>query len=291
MKYSIQSDNLESAETDLGFFETTWSKLQESFLNMFNKGVDMIPKLVVFFLIIIIGRIIAGILQKIVVKALKAVNLDGALEKMGMDVILNKIKPGLKASFIIGKVLFWLVMLAFLTAAADYMNLTFITSGVASFFAYLPVLLSAIILVFIGLYIADIVKNVVYTAANTIGVSGAKAIANIVYYLLAIVVVITGLGQAGMDTTMIETNLHLILGSVLLAFAFSYGFASREIVTNLLSSYYGKGKFKEGMKVKIKGVEGVIEKIDSISITINQGEKSTVFPSKNLIEEEIEIIN
>ncbi len=295
MNYFLQENSTPSAESakesDLSFLQETAAKLQESFSKMFDSAVNMIPKVIVFICILIVGRIIAGIIRKVILKALQTIHFDEMLTKAKMDVMLNKIKPGLKASLIIGKMLFWIIMLTFITAAAEYIGLNMITDGIAAFFAYLPTLFCAILLIFIGLYIAEMVKNVVYSAANSIGVSGAKAIANIVYYLLAIVVVITGLGQAGLETHLIETNLHLIIGSILLAFAISYGLASREVTTNLLSSYYGKGKFKPGMKIRIDGKEGVVERIDGVSITLNQGDSSIVLPAKQLIEKEIEILS
>ena len=293
MKFLIQEappGGQNSPNSELSFIQETAEKLQKSFSDMFNSAVEMIPKVIVFICILLVGKIIASIIRRVISRALKAIHFDSMLEKAGMEVMLNKIKPGLKASTIISKMLYWFVMLAFITAAADYIGFEMVTNGIEAFFAYLPQLLTAILFMFIGLYIAEMVKNVVYTAANSIGVSGAKAIANIVYYLLAIVVVITGLGQAGLETQLIETNLHLIIGSILLAFAISYGMASRDITANLLSSYYGKGKFKPGMKIRIKDQEGIIEKVDGISITLNQGEKSVVIPAKQLIENEIEIL-
>ena len=291
LKEDVISTVINSVGTQSSFLQETSMKLKDSFSKMFDSAVAMIPKLVVFICILIVGRVIAGVFKTILSKALKTMRFDEMLSKVGMDILLNKIKVGLKASLIICKIVFWCIMLTFITAAADYIGFEMVTEGIAAFFAYLPTLFAAILFIFIGLYIAEIVKNVVYTAANSIGVSGSKAIGNIVYYLLAIVVVITGLGQAGVETQLIETNLHLIIGSILLAFSISYGMGSREVTTNLLSSYYGKGKFKTGMRIRINGKEGTVERIDGVSITLNQGDKSVVIPAKQLIEQEIEILN
>ncbi|MGB0423326.1 MAG: hypothetical protein ACPGED_03340, partial [Flavobacteriales bacterium] len=128
-------------------------------------------------------------------------------------------------------------------------------------------------------------------AANSIGVSGAKAISNIVFYVLMVFVAVTALNQAGIDTGIVTSNLTLIIGSILLAFAISYGFASRSIVTNMLSSYYGKGKYHEGQKLQIGDVVGDVVKIDSLSITLKTNKGLEVLPSKLLIEEHITILS
>jgi small-conductance mechanosensitive channel len=112
-----------------------------------------------------------------------------------------------------------------------------------------------------------------------------------VYYVLFIFVVITALNQAGVDTGIITSNVTLILGSILLAFAISYGFASRNLVGNLLSSYYGKGKYQEGQTIRVGDVQGEIVKIDSISITLKTADSKVVLPSKMLVEGQVEILD
>ncbi|MFK7756720.1 MAG: hypothetical protein AB8B53_07295 [Flavobacteriales bacterium] len=275
----------------MNFFQELQNSLVNTFKSMAKTGAESIPRVLVFLLIILIGFLIAKLLRKLLVKSLEKLNFDQLIEKVNLDKILNKIKPGLSITKVLGNILYWLVNLAFITAAANYMGLLMVSVAIAVFFAYIPTLLVAIIILIIGLYICDIVKNIIYTAANSIGISGAKAIANVVYYLLAVMVVITALEQAGVDTSMIRTNIHLIIGAFLFAFAISYGFASRELVTNILSSYYGKGKFKEGMKVRINGEEGIIEKVDSISVTlVKESDERIVLPSRTLIEDKIEIL-
>lgn len=83
----------------------------------------------------------------------------------------------------------------------------------------------------------------------------------------------------------------VVLGGMLLAFCIAYGSAAREILTNILSSYHGKDRCKPGMRVRIGQNEGVIEKIDSISIYLRTGEKLVLLPTKQLVGERIEVLS
>lgn len=265
--------------------------LLDSFKTYLDKGVEYAPKVFLGLGVLIIGWIIAKILAAVAHRTLKAVKFDDLMAKVGMDKILGRIKPGLSLARILSKTLYWLLMLVFITAACDVWGLQMVTDGIGAFFEYLPTLLIALIIFVIGAYIADLIKNMVYTAANSIGVSGSKTIANIVYYVLFIFIAITALNQAGIDTDIITSNVTLILGAILLAFAISYGFAARNLVGNLLSSYYGKGKYHMGQKIRVGDVEGEIVKIDSISITLQTSDSKIVLPSKTLVEEKIEILD
>lgn len=100
---------------------------------------------------------------------------------------------------------------------------------------------------------------------------------------------ITSLNQAGVDTTLFTSNITLIIGGALLAFAIAYGFASRDILTNILASFYMREKYKVGSKIKINQIQGVIENSDTLSITIvTDDNRKLIIPIKKLISEEVE---
>ena len=264
--------------------------LENSFTS-FGEGIaNFVPVIISAIVVLLVGWIISKIIFKFVHRALIGMKFDQMTEKIQLDKLLNKIKPELSASLILAKVFYWLLMLLFITSAANVLGWEMLTDGISAFMAYLPTLWISLIIFIIGVYIADLVKNMVYTAADSIGVSGAKAIANIVYYLLFIFIAITALNQAGINTEIITSNLTIILASILLAFALSYGIASRHLVTNMLSSFYSKGKFKEGQLIRVGDVEGIIESIDSISVTIATKGGKVVMPSKILIEESVTIL-
>ncbi|MDG1261116.1 MAG: mechanosensitive ion channel [Flavobacteriales bacterium] len=269
---------------------TILDRLISSFIGFGEAILDYLPIIASASAVLLVGWILSKIIAGAILKSLKSIKFDAMMEKVNLDSLLNKIKPGLSASVVVSKLIYWILMLLFITSAANVLGWQMLTDGIASFMAYLPTLGIALIIFIIGVYIAELIKSMVYTAANSIGISGAKTIANIVYYLLFIFIAITALNQAGINTDIITSNLTIILGSVLLAFAISYGFASRHLVTNMLSSFYSKGKFREGQTVRVNDIEGEILSIDSISVTILTKTGKMVLPSKMLIEEQVLIL-
>jgi hypothetical protein len=264
----------------MGTLDHIKDSLSNSFA-MFGESIaNYVPLIISVLVVLLTGWLFSKLISKTIHRALIAIKFDELTEKIGVDKILSKIMPGLSAAFILSKVFYWMLMLMFFMSAANVLGWEMLTNGIAGFMGYLPTLGIALIIFVIGIFIADLIKNMIYTAANTIGVSGAKAIANIVYYILFIFIAITALNKAGIDTEVITSNIALILGSILLTFALAYGFAARNLVTNMLSSYYGKGK-----------TSGVIEKIYSISIALITAEGREVIPSKILVEEQVAILS
>ncbi|NQX90702.1 MAG: mechanosensitive ion channel [Flavobacteriales bacterium] len=272
-------------------FTNIKNALLRSFENFGNGIAEYVPIVISALVILLVGWIVAKLVSKTLHKALELIKLDHILAKVKLDKLLAKIKSGLSPAKILAKIVYYLLMLLFITSASEVLGWTMITEGITAFIGYLPTLGVALVIFVIGVYIAELIQNMVYTAANSIGVSGAKAISNIVYYVLMIFVAVTALNQAQIDTDIITSNITLIIGSILIAFAISYGFASRDIVTNMLSSYYGKGKYQEGQRVRIGEVEGVIQKIDSLSITLKTKDGQEVIPSRKMIESQITILD
>lgn len=272
----------------------TLNHIKDSLSNsftMFGESIaNYVPLVISALVVLLVGWLFSKLISKTILKALNAIKFDALVAKVGLDKMLGKIKQGLSASLVLSKVIYWMLMMMFFMSAANVLGWDMLTNGIASFMGYLPTLGIALIIFIVGIFIAELIQNMIYTAANSIGISGAKAIANIVYYILFIFIAITALNQAGIDTEIITSNVTLILGAILLAFALSYGFAARNLVSNMLSSYYGKGKFKEGQEIQIGETRGVVEKIDSISITLVTDRGREVIPSKILVEEQVTIL-
>ncbi|WP_306642281.1 mechanosensitive ion channel family protein [Sanyastnella coralliicola] len=272
----------------------TLDRIKEALMNSFasfGEGIaDYVPIVISALVVLLVGWIISKLFAGLIHKGLKSIKFDALIEKIGLDKMLSKIKKDLSGAYVLSRIFYWILMLLFITSAANVLGWQMLTDGIAAFMGYLPTLGISLIIFIIGVYVAELIKTMVYTAANSIGISGAKTIANIVYYLLFIFIAITALNQAGIDTDIITSNLTIILASVLLAFALSYGIASRHIVTNMLSSFYSKGKFREGQRIRMGEVEGTILTIDSVSVTIETADGNMVVPSKQLIEEQVLIL-
>jgi hypothetical protein len=196
-----------------------------------------------------------------------------------------------KVSAFLAGLVYVFVLLIFVVAAADAMHLTGVTNAISAFFAYLPTLFTALAIFLVGLWGGELVKGAVATMMDSVGLSGGRVLASVLFGIIVLFTSITALNMAGVDTTLITSNIVVVLGGMLLAFCIAYGFAAREILTNILSSYYGKDRFKPGMRVRIGQDEGVIEKIDSISVYIRTGEKLVLLPTKQLVGERIEVLS
>jgi small-conductance mechanosensitive channel len=155
---------------------------------------------------------------------------------------------------------------------------------------YVPLLISAAIVMAIGLFIADALRKMTLTTCQSLGIPSAKTIASFVFYFIVISVLMSALTQAKINTDFIKQNLSIVLGGLVAAFAIGYGLASRNMMANFLASLYSKDRFKIGDTISINGTTGTIENMDSTTLTLTTPDKKRVIvPLSKLTTETVEI--
>ncbi|WP_111706623.1 mechanosensitive ion channel family protein [Lutibacter citreus] len=273
MKLSIQLDQM-----NLSFAQDLW-----------NQFLGFMPKLLLGIGLIILALIILKVVNFILKKLLKVSNIDSLTTKLNDAELFGKSDYTVVPSKIILKFVKYFLILIFIVIASDMLGLKMVSEGIGSFIAYLPVLISALLIFVVGVYMASLIKNAIHDTFKSLELSGANLVGNIAFYAIVVVVSITALNQAEIETDIITNNLTLILGSVLIAFTIAFGLGARDIVTRLLFGFYSRKNFEVGQQIKTENFEGVIQQIDNICITIKTKEGTVVLPIKKFVDQDIEI--
>ncbi|MBK7871143.1 MAG: mechanosensitive ion channel [Saprospiraceae bacterium] len=249
----------------------------------------VIPNFFLALIVFLIGWIISKLVAKFVRKLLKTVGADKLAERLNEIEIIHKSKLKIVPSVLLSKILYYILLFIFIFAATDVLGMEAVSNLMGDLLNYLPNLISAFLVLVIGIFFADFIKNIVLTACNSLGIPAAGVIANIVFYFIFLNVAMITLSQAKIDTDFIQDNLSIILAGVVLAFAIGYGFASREMAANFLSSLYSKDRVKVGDVIGIEGVKGEIIEIDNASFTLKADDHTIIIPISKLTSAKIEI--
>ncbi len=266
---------------DSGLFQLVQSLLQDI--------VSFIPSLMGAIIVILIGWIVAKALRKLIKKALAAVGVDKIGEQIERIDIVRKSGISIKISGFLSSVVYYFMMLIFIVAGTDILGMPAISKLVSDLLNYVPNLIVAILVMGIGLLIADFLKNLVHTACKSVGIPAYGMIANIVFYFVLINVFILALSQAKIDTDFLKNNLSLILAGIIFAFALGYGIASKDLASNFLASFYLKNKFTIGEEITIQGIKGKIVEIDNNYVKVKTAKSTQLVPIIKLITESVEI--
>jgi len=261
-------------------------KLKETF----GEIISILPSLVGALVVLLLGWIFAKTIAKVLERILVAIQIDKLAEKINNIDIVEKSSIKIKPSLIIPKFFYYLIMLIVLALSAELMALNLITVQVNSLIEFLPDLVKAIGMLILGLVAANMVKGIVSTSLRSMGMSTGGMIGNFIFYFLFISVILMALKQIHFETKFITDNLTIVVGGVMAAFAIGYGYASRGVMANFLSSLYSKPKFRIGEVIKVKETKGTIIGMDNTAISLRTAENKRVFiPLYILSQEKVEV--
>jgi len=256
--------------------------------DLIRQFIATIPKLVGAIAILLIGYIIAKMVSKLVLKVLDAIQIDKVADKLHEIEIVDKAKVKIVPSKILSKLTYYILFLVFLIASADFLGMEVVSELISSIIAYLPKVLSAAFVLAIGIFIADMIKQGVRGACQSINMPAAGVVSSIVFYFVLINVLMMAMNQAEINTEFLKANLSLILGGIIFAFSLGYGLASKDMMSNILGGLYSKNKFEIGNEIKVKDVKGTIIAKDSSSITVQTQNSKVVIPMGVLSRESVE---
>ena len=174
-----------------------------------------------------------------------------------------------------GRVLFWMVLLFFVTAATEVMGLPVVSVWLSGIVLYLPRLLAAVLILFAGLlgghFLRDLITSTRIAYANALGRLGQVSVL-VVSALIAV-------DQAGLNVDFLTSVLLLVLGSGLLGSALTFALGARTTVANILASYYLQKTYRVGHRVRVGEFQGEILDITATSVLLETGEGRVSVPA------------
>ncbi len=176
----------------------------------FGNIAAFVPKLVLFLVILIVGYFVAKAIEKILSKVLTKVGFDKMVERGGLKKALEK--SSYDPSDILGKLVFYAIMLFVLSTAFGVFGSNPISDYLRAIIAYLPLVFVAIIIIVIAAAIAAAVKMLIQ---NTMGeLSYGKVLANVASVLILAFGVIAALDQLHIATNVVNAVLYATLAAM-----------------------------------------------------------------------------
>ena len=81
----------------------------------------------------------------------------------------------------------------------------------------------------------------------------------------------------------------MILGAFLLAFALGVGLGTREIIADIMRSFYTRKTYAVGDRIVIGKDEGTIKAIENNSLILKTKEGEFVIPIKDVVSQKVQI--
>lgn len=168
------------------------------------------PKVVVFLVILVVGWIIAKVLQRVVSMVLGKLHFDRVAERGMVGDALSRSQW--TASGLVAKIVYWAILLITLQMAFGVFGPNPISQMLTEIVNWLPMAIVAILLIVIASAVAKAVKDLISAALG--GTSYGKIVANIAAIFIIALGAIAALNQMGIATTVTEPVLITALATI-----------------------------------------------------------------------------
>ncbi len=216
--------------------------VSESLIGFFNNLSASLPNIIGALLILIIGWVLAKVIKWAAKKLLKVTRFDNLADRLGVGSFLAKGGFKSSASGILASLVYWTIMLAVLNAVFNKLGLEVVSEMLNRIILFIPKIIVACILLVIGMYLADFVKNLVIgslkggnmmpSKANRFG---TYAYGGVMFFVFCFALTFLGIG-----TEIIITVVQMVLGGLALGVALAFGLGGKDWAKGIVEKYFPK---------------------------------------------------
>ncbi|MBI3366779.1 hypothetical protein HY041_04095 [Candidatus Roizmanbacteria bacterium] len=203
-----------------------------------NKFVTFFPSLVSGLFIIIVGFLLGGLIKKILLSLFSFIRLDSLFEKTKL-IEKKEVKVWEE---ILTEVLRWTIVVLFLIPSFEVWGLSRATVVLNQFLFYLPNVIVAVIIAFVGLVTSNLGADLVKSSAKTVRSTSAIALSVFTKWLILFFTVLVVLNQLGVAQDLIRILFTGIVVMIALAGGLAFGLGGQTVAKEMLEEL--RNKFK-----------------------------------------------
>lgn len=227
---------------------STISSWQEAVLiagsNILTQFFGFIPKFLGALIIFLLGLFLAKWSKVIIVKVLSAIKLDKLIHHSGLEPYLERADVRIKAEVIVGEIVKWLIIAVFCIAGINVLGLTTVSMVLNGILSYIPKIVSAVLILTIGVLLAGLVESLIKGAVNQVDPKTSRTLSKIASYLVVIVASLAAINELGIAQALINTLIIGVVATLSLGVGLALGLGAKDLVSQMLLDWYNRSKKK-----------------------------------------------
>jgi small-conductance mechanosensitive channel len=187
---------------------------------MLTTIVDAIPGILGATLVLVVSYVIARLVSNLVEELLTGIGFDSIPGKLGLTWSVAN-----SPSKFVGYLVLLAIMLLSATSAAELLGSEFLVNALGTFVDFFWKVVIAVLIFAIGLYFANLAKNMIMKT----GSDQAGSIARLAQVAVIVFAASMALRELGLANDIINLAFGITLGAIGLAAALAFGLGSREV--------------------------------------------------------------
>lgn len=207
--------------------------LEQSMQRVITRVATLLPGIVAFVITVVIFVIIAWLLAMLVRRILLAVRFD---ERMGSGTsAIAEWSPQHTPTLLAVRVIFWFFLIIGVLIGVSAFQAASNESGVSQvIFLYLPRVVGAAILLFVGTVLARFLSRSVLIGAVNMNLQYARLLGAGVKWLILVLTAAMVLDHLAIGGLIVDLAFGILFGGIVLALSLAVGLGSRDLVSRSL---------------------------------------------------------
>lgn len=261
------------------------ASLAESVQRVAQQILDYLPLVLGAAVLLIVGWWVARLLRYATGQITEK-TLARLARTRPLDTRVQQPRSYIAAPTVASRIVFWVVLLFFVLAAAEVLDLEVLSGLLTVVTAYVPRLLAGLLILFLGLWFAEVTRAVLMRTSARIGIEQSEVTGRLGQILVLLIVFSVAIGQIGIDNTLLVALVTTLFGVVLGAIALAFSFGAKTTIANLLAAQSIAQTYSVGDMIRIGETEGKILRITRTSLIVETSEGQVMIPAKRFNEQE-----
>jgi hypothetical protein len=251
---------------------------------VFERAVAHLPQWIGAFALLVAGWIAARVLRAAARRG--AVMIDTMLARRG-----SGIEPRVgESAAVLGTIVYWVVLLFFVTAATYALGLQTFTDWLARLLDHLPTLAAGLLIVAAGYVLSGMVADLVRATATALAPPQRATLARAAQIATLLVALLVGADQVGLKITWIAILAAVLLASLLGGVAAAVSLGARGYVANLIGAHYLRQALRPGQRVRVASHEGRVVEVTATSLVLESDDGRVMLPGRLYHDEAIVLV-
>ena len=218
-------------------FEDLSTDVSVAVLNSLVAFINFIPSLIGGLIVFVIGLVIAAVVYRVIITALRTAQIEKYLARYGITKVEGR---DVEWSQILAELARWSIIIIFLIPTLEAWRLGAVNNVLNRVILYIPNVIVAVILALVGLVFAKLGYRVTYSASRSLGKDLAHTVALVAQWSLTVFVAFLVLHQLGVAQELLRILFGGMVAMVAIAGGIAFGLGGKETAQKILQSAWDK---------------------------------------------------
>jgi small-conductance mechanosensitive channel len=175
-----------------------------------------------------------------------------------------------------GRGVLWFLVLVSVVVASSLLAPDLLADVPAQVLRFLPRLGVALVILWVGVVVAGLLRQLVEAGLSGVGVAQAGLLGRITSWVVLGLAILMAADQLGVRTGVLQTMLFILLVVAGAAVALAVGLGGRALAGNVIAGRYVDDRFTVGEQIEVEDWKGTIVEVGLASVTIADGQGELV---------------